>query len=150
MPGIICAIRGGPASQPTIRKAISMAKKNELPVYFLYIVNLDFLVHTQSGRVNTVSKQLDQMGEFILLTAQDKAEKQKVESEGVIRHGKVWEEIISYAKEISANYVVLGLPAGEEEKEENVLAADRISEFGETIQEESGAEAVFVPGDSHE
>ena len=32
MPGIICAVRGGPDSQPTIVKAIALAKEESLPV----------------------------------------------------------------------------------------------------------------------
>lgn len=150
MPGITCAIRGGPDSQPTIQKAISLAQENSLPLYFLYIVNLDFLVHTQMGRVHTITDQLDQMGEFILLTAQSKAQKKGVEAEGVIRHGNVREEIVEFAKEVKADYVVLGLPTGDDESEQNEFAADRIREFGEIIEQESGANAIFVERDSTE
>lgn len=150
MSGIICAIRGGPASQPTIKKAIGLAQENSLPLYFLYIVNLDFLTHTQMGRVNIITDQLDQMGEFILLTAQAKAQKKGVEAQGVIRHGDVREEIMAFAKEVEADYVVLGLPTGDDGGEQNEFAADRIREFGETIEGESGATAVFVERDSNE
>ncbi len=64
MSGIVCAVRGGPDSQPTISKAIAWAKETELPLYFLYVVNLDFLTHTSSSRVHTVTQQIEQMGEF--------------------------------------------------------------------------------------
>ena len=148
MPGIICAVRGGPDSQPTIEKAISLAKEIALPLYFLYIVNLDFLSHTQSSRVSTISEELGEMGEFILLTAQEKAAKQGISAEGVIRHGKVREEIITLAAELSANFVILGLPQGEEEKD--IFAADRIREFGDLIEEQSGAEVILVEGSKQE
>ena len=75
MPGIVCAIRGGPASQPTIQKAIQLAEKTHQTVYFLYVVNLDFLTLTSTSRVHVVEKELHQMGEFILLTAQTQAAK---------------------------------------------------------------------------
>ena len=39
MSGIVCAIRGGPDSQPTIRRAISLAKETNLSLYFLYVIN---------------------------------------------------------------------------------------------------------------
>jgi len=144
MPGIICAVRGGPDSQPTIDKAIALAKEIALPLYFLYIVNLDFLSHTQSSRVSTISEELGEMGEFILLTAQEKASKQGINAEGVIRHGKVREEIIALATELAANYVLLGLPQGQEEKD--IFAADRIREFGDLIEQESGAQVILVEG----
>jgi nucleotide-binding universal stress UspA family protein len=144
MPGIICAVRGGPDSQPTIERAISLAKEVGFPLYFLYIVNLDFLSHTQSSRVSTISEELGEMGEFILLTAQEKAKKQGVEAQGVIRHGKVREEIIGLAAELSADYVILGLPSGQGEKD--IFAADRIKEFGALIEQQSGAKVVLVGG----
>lgn len=43
MSGIVCAIRGGKSSQPTINQAIHTALKTNLPIYFLYVLNLDFL-----------------------------------------------------------------------------------------------------------
>ena len=142
MPGIICAIRGGPNSQPTIDKAISLSKEKDLQIYFLYVSNLDFLVHTESGRTQLFYEQLDQMGEFILLTAQEKAKAKNVTSEGVIKHGQVREEIINVAKEIEANYVVLGLPRGA--KESDVFAEGMIGEYGKRIEEETGAQVIFA------
>lgn len=145
MSGIICAVRGGPDSKATIKKAISLAKKINLPLYFLYVVNLDFLSHTQSSKTSTISDELNQMGEFILLTIQEKAKRAGIKAEGVIRQGNVREEIIGLAAEIQANYVILGLPVGEDEK--NVFVVDRLREFGNFIQQESGAE-VILAGDS--
>lgn len=142
MSGIICAVRGGPDSKATIKKAISLAKEVQLPLYFLYVVNLDFLSHTQSSKTSTISDELNQMGEFILLTIQEKAKREGVPAEGVIRHGNVRDEIISLAKELSANYVVLGLPVGDEEK--NVFVAERLREFGNFIHQESGAEVILA------
>ena len=37
MPGIVCAIRGGPASRPTIAKSIQLAEETGLTLYFLYV-----------------------------------------------------------------------------------------------------------------
>ena len=67
MPGIVCAVRGGTDSQATIAEAIDLAQGTGLQLYFLYVVNLDFLVRTSVGRTHTISEQMHQMGEFILL-----------------------------------------------------------------------------------
>ena len=142
MPGIVCAIRGGPNSQPTINKAISLSQEKGQQIFFLYVANLDFLVHTESGRTQLFYEQLDQMGEFILLTAQEKAKTKNVSAEGVIKHGQVREEIIALAKEVEANYVVLGVPQGSEES--NVFAEGMISEYGKRIEEETGAQVIFA------
>ncbi len=94
MPGIISAIRGGPGSQPTIEKAIAFSKETSLPLYFLYVINLDFLFRTESSRIQTLSQELHEMGDFILLQAVAKAKEQNVRTEIFIRQGNVNEEII--------------------------------------------------------
>ena len=82
------------------------------------------------------------MGEFILLTAQERAAARGVQAETAIRQGSVREEIINFAHELEADYLVLGLPVGEAEK--NVFLSERIREFGESIEQESGATVVLV------
>lgn len=148
MSGIICAIRGGPDSKPTIQKGIALAREVNLPLYFLYVVNLDFLSHTQSSKTSTIMDELNQMGEFILYTAQEKAKRNGINAKGIVRHGNVREEIIKLSKELSANYVVLGLPVGEEER--NIFVIDRIREFGKSIEKESGAEVILAGEDQTE
>jgi hypothetical protein len=94
--------------------------------------------------VSTISEEMGEMGEFILLTAQEKASKQGITAEGVVRHGNVREEIINLSKELSADYVVLGLPQGQEEAD--IFVVDRIKDFGMTIEQESGASVVLAGG----
>jgi nucleotide-binding universal stress UspA family protein len=142
MPGIVCAIRGGPDSQPTIDKAISFAGEKKLQLHFLYVVNLNFLTHTESSRTHFVYDEMDQLGEFILLTAQEKAKSQNITAEGVVRHGEVSDEIVELAKEIQADYVVLGLPQGVEEND--VFASDGINKLCKRIETEADAQVVFA------
>lgn len=145
MSGIICAIRGGPASQPTIRKAISLAKETNLKLSLLYVINLDFLERTASSRTHTIMLEMRQMGEFILLSAQSQAESQGVEAECVVRDGNVIAEIIRFSKEIEADYVVLGHP--KLEGEENVFTIEKLKKFAQSIEEKSGAKAIFIVGE---
>ncbi|MBN1967406.1 MAG: universal stress protein [Anaerolineae bacterium] len=143
MSGIVCAIRGGPDSRSTIERAIALALEAGLPLHFLYVVNLDFLTLTSSSRVQTISVQMEQMGEFILLTAQDAAARQGVTAQGDIRHGKVREQISALCHEIAADMVVIGAPqAGQED---NVFTQAALETFIEQLEQETGA-AVFVPG----
>ncbi len=145
MSGIVCAIRAGPGSRPTIDKAIQLAGETGLTLYFLYVVNLDFMAHTTSSRTQTIYKELDQMGEFILLNAQSTAETQGVTAEGVVRHGQVGEEIIGLSQEMDADYVILGQP--QDQPEENVFADDQFQQFIQRIEEEGGVEVVLVEGE---
>ena len=142
MTGIVCAIRGGPSSQPTIEQAVKLAKDMDLPLYFIYVINLEFLTRTQTAKVHTAEKQLERMGEFILLTAQSKAEDEGVNAKGLVRHGIVREEIIEVSKEFKANYVVLGRPKGTQDVDHFTL--DHFNEFVQLIEGETQAEVIFT------
>ena len=143
MSGILCAIRGGPSSQPTIGKSIQLAQATGETIYFLYVVNLDFLAHSSSSKTNHIAQEISEMGEFILITAQEQAKENGVNSEGVIRDGQVVEEIIAYCEEQSPKYVVLGRP--EAEGEDNLLSTERLQLFANRIKEICQAEVVFPP-----
>lgn len=142
MSGIVCAIRGGPASQHTIDRSIHLAVEKNLPLYFLYVVNLDFLTHTATSRVHTITEEMNEMGDFILLLAKGQAESRGVHVEGIIRHGIVSDEIIAVSHEVDANYVVMGQPKGE--READVFTYEHIERFRERLSEECGAQVILV------
>jgi len=146
MSGIVCAIRGGPASQPTIARAIRLAQETGQPIHFLYVVDMDFLTRTSTSRVQLLSYELEQMGEFILLTAQTKAQAQDVTANGFVRHGRVREQMVKLCKEVDAAYVVMGKPR--EGSEKNVFTDDRLQRFVDVLQQETRVEIVFAEGDS--
>jgi len=141
MPGILCAIRGGPSSQPTICKSIQLARDTGEIIHFLYVVNLDFLTHSSSSKTNHISQEISEMGEFILLSAQEQAGNEGVESVGVVREGQVIEEIIHFCEEEDPRYVVLGKP--DEEGEDNQLSLERLQIYIDRIKEICQAEVVF-------
>jgi len=144
MAGIVCAVRGGPDSQLTIRRAISLAQETGLPLHFLYVVNLDFLTHTTSSRVRTISEEMRQMGEFILLAAQSKALVEGVTAERVIRQGNVGEEIVNLCRELAADYLVMGWP--QIEQEESLFTHERLQAFIRETEERTGARVLLPEG----
>jgi len=142
MSGIICAIRGGVASQPTMERAIQAAIETGLPLYFLYVVNIDFMMHTAQSRVQIITKELRELGEFILLSAQTKAESRGVTAEVALREGSVAKEIIELSHQVGADYVVLGRPR--QTHAANVFTHDLLSEFGQRLETETGAKVIFA------
>jgi nucleotide-binding universal stress UspA family protein len=134
MAGIVCAIRGGPSSQATIARAIALAQETSQPLWFLYVVNLSFLVRT-------ITEQMKQMGESILQAAQTRADAQGVMALAVVRHGDVKDEIVSLCRELEADYLVLGQPEGEQEN--NVFTRARLEQFRERMEEETGSRLVL-------
>jgi nucleotide-binding universal stress UspA family protein len=145
MPGIVCAVRGGPASQPTIARAIALAQETGQPLYFLYVVNLDFLSQTPTSRVHTISQEMHQMGEFILLMAQEMSARQGISAEGVVRHGSVGDELTGLCQELEADYLMVGRP--KIEREDTVFTHDQLHEFVARIEGQTGATVVFPDGD---
>ena len=144
MPGIVSAIRGGPDSQATITTSIQLAKQTELPLYFLYVVNLDFFAHTTRSRFQTVLSEMEAMGEFILLTARARADAEGLQASGVVRQGQVIEEVIALCQEIEAQYVVLGQPRGQVESD--LLVLENLRQIKERIQKETQAKLILAGG----
>jgi nucleotide-binding universal stress UspA family protein len=142
MSKIVCAIRGGPYSQATINKAISLAKETGLQITFLYIVNLDFLARSTSLRTHTINKEMEEMGEFILLTACSQAAEKGVSAVSVVRHGQVGEEIVKLCNELGARYLVIGHPQLDED-ERNVFSHTRLTNFAGLVEEQTGAVVVM-------
>lgn len=144
MSGIICAIRGGPLSQLTIQKAIVISKEYDIPIYFLYVVNLDFLEHTVQSRKQMILKELRAMGEFICLKAQLEAEREGLQANVAVREGNVTQEIIELCNEISAEYVILGHPQAEHGT--NIFDLARLHKFGRRLETETGAKVLYAQG----
>lgn len=149
MSGVVCAIRGGASSRPTINQAIHTAKESGLPLYFLYVLNLDFLMQAGQSRTHTISEEMVELGEFILLAAQGQAEKQGVTADGVIREGHdVGDEIIGLCREVGADYVVLGRPR--EAKADNVFTHEQLDQFGRHIEQETGTQVIYPEGEDEQ
>lgn len=140
MSGIVCAIRGGPMSQSTIDRSILLAKETGQTITFIYVVNLDFLTHSSSSRTEHISSEMREMGEFILLDAQEKAHKQGVKAEGIVRDGNVIEQIISYCEEAQPDFIILGQP--ETSRENNLLSGDRMQEVIQRIKDAVDVEVI--------
>jgi K+-sensing histidine kinase KdpD len=141
MSGIVCAIRGGPLSQSTIRQAIDTASQHQIPVYFLYVVNLDFLEHTEQSRTKVIQQEMRAMGEFICLKAQIEAKREGVQANIAVREGNVTEEIIELCQEVKADYVILGRPQGEHVS--NIFDLERLEKFGQILETKTGATVIY-------
>ena len=142
MSGIVCAVRGGPDSQSTIVRAIALAKDTGQPLFLLYVVNLEFLERTISSRVQTISEELHQMGEFILLAAQATADAAGVAAQRAIRHGDVQHEIAALCHEVGADYLVIGRPRIEGEESHFTQAV--LEQFTQRIEEQTGAKVIIA------
>jgi hypothetical protein len=143
MQKILCATRGGLASQVTQKAARELALSTSLPLIYLYVVNTEFMRHTtELSHIHDVAREMTRLGEFILLVAVERAAAEGVQAEGIVREGKWQEELLAAAVELRPAYVVLGSPSLNSLQDPE--AARHIQERAQQIREACGAEVVIV------
>lgn len=113
MSKILCAIRGGEASQRLQDIGIKLAKERGEEIVFLYVVNTEFLDTASTALRELVTHEMEKLGDFLLLMAQERAKKQDVIAEPVLRHGYLQEEFEAAASSPDISTVLLGKPGKE-------------------------------------
>jgi nucleotide-binding universal stress UspA family protein len=137
---ILCATRGGEASYRTQQAAIALAKESGDEIVFLYIIDLHFLDKTAAPIVVNIENELEQMGQFFLLMAKERATEQGVEVRTITRRGKVQEEIINAVLDEGATRVVLGRPVGKQ----SAFQESSLQSFSDEIERVTEAIPVLV------
>ena len=108
---ILCPTRGGQSSIPNQQWAISLAKERDAALTFLYISNVRFLERASGPLIVDISDKLDEMGEFLLAMAQDRAAQADIEADTIVRQGDFQEALTAVIQEINADTVVIGQAA---------------------------------------
>jgi len=109
---ILCLTRGGEGSYPNQDRAIAIARERGQEMMFLYISNIEFLDHTAAPKVIDIEAELDELGEFMLLMAQERACNEGVTAHILVRRGffrKVLSEVI---EGFNIETVILGSSSG--------------------------------------
>ncbi len=137
---ILCATRGGEASYRTQDAAIAMARERGDDLLFLFVVDTHFLDKTSAPVLVDAGGELAQMGKFLLLMAQERAQKQGVAAQTLVCHGEIKEEIKRVVREQGVTTVILGRPAGET----NIFGQEALEAFAREIEAETGAQAILI------
>lgn len=109
---ILCPTRGGKDSYSNQDRAVALAKERGVGVLFLYITNVEFLDLTAAPKLIDIEHELDEMGEFMLAMAQERAEKASVAASTLVKHGHFREVLADVIEEHEISIVVLGSSAG--------------------------------------
>jgi hypothetical protein len=110
MAKILCAIRGGEESQRLQDIAIQRAKERGEQIVFLYVVNTEFLDTASASLRESVTLEMEKLGDFLLLMAQERAKKEGVVAEPLLQHGYLQPEIKAAASQPEITTVLLGVP----------------------------------------
>lgn len=137
---ILCPTRGGTASYPNQDRAIAIAKERGLELLFLYITNVQFLDHTPLAKTVDLEGELDEMGEFMLTMAVERAEKEGVNASMEVRRGLFRDVISETISEFGIACVVLGSSSGGT----GVITEEYIHDLMETVSSETGVEFIVV------
>jgi len=108
MTTILCPTRGGQASYPNQDKAIALAKERKARLIFLYVYNIQFLHNVSAPIMVDVEEEMDDLGEFLLTMAQEKAEIAGVKTETVIRHGDFKHAVEDVIHEKQVDTLIMG------------------------------------------
>jgi len=138
---ILCATRGGESSHNTQDYAIKMAKEREVDVLFLYVSNVEFLRNVAPVKYHDVQEELDKMGEFLLLMAQERANAQGVEASTIVKSGIFKDALIEAAQETQAGLIVLGTPASD-----NLIEREYLDALVLELKEQTDIDAIIVQG----
>ncbi len=137
---ILCATRGGKESQHTQDAAISLAKKRGDELVFLYIIDLRFLDKTAAPIMVDVENELGELGNFLLLVAEERASEEGVKTKTLCRKGNVREEIKKATHDIGATLVVLGRPG----EKSSSFQLSNLQIFAKEIEDATGAKVRII------
>ncbi len=137
---ILCPTRGGKDSYPNQDRAVALANERGVGVLFLYITNVEFLGLTAAPKLIDIEHELDEMGEFMLAMAQERAEKASVAASTLVLHGQFREILADVIEEHEISTVVLGSSAGGT----GVVTAGYIQDLIDEIHGKTEVEFVIV------
>jgi len=109
---ILCPTRGGQASYPNQDRAIALARARGAKLLFLYVSDVRFLGLSASPKVVDIQTEMDEVGDFLLTMAQERAANAGVQADTILRHGAFRAALIDVIDEHQVDTVVLGTSAG--------------------------------------
>ena len=138
---ILCATRGGEASYRTQDAAIALAKERGDELLFIFVVDTHFLDKARRAvRPDGGAEERGRRGEFLLAMAQERAQKQGVAADYLLRRGEFRDELKAAAREEGVDLVVLGQP----ERTGAAFVPAALEAFAAEIEAETGVETVIV------
>ena len=139
---ILCPTRGGKENHPNQDFSINLAKERGADLIFMYVSNIQLISRSGPPIVVDIEEELDELGDFLLSMAQERAEKTGVQADVAVRRGifsKVLREVI-VEKKITT--VVLGSSS----KESGIVSYQRLQELSTELNKELGVEFMVVQG----
>ncbi|GAB4445954.1 MAG: hypothetical protein Kow00120_16040 [Anaerolineae bacterium] len=136
---ILCATRGGEASYHAQDHAIALAKERGARLVFFFVADAKFTTLVSAAIVVDVETEIEHMGEFLVLMAKERAEKQGVEAETLVKRGVFSEALIEAIQETGCDTVIFGQP-----KAHRRTTLEYLETLSETLASEYGVETIIA------
>lgn len=139
---VLCATRGGKASQPTHREAIAIAKELGAELLFLYVFDRSILQRVATPIVINVEEQVKYMLAYLQRTAQEQARQAGVQASVLVRTGSLRDEIQAVVSELDITLIVLGRSG----KESPTFVDGALEGLAAEVEEATGIPVLVVEG----
>lgn len=141
MTTILYPTRGGDTTHRNQDWVFALAKERQARLLLLYVSNVHFLDHMLTPvPIDRVWAELDELGEFLLTMAQDRADKVGVTAEKTVRHGRFREALKEVIKVEGVSVVILGRPA----QDTALTTPEYLQELAEELTAEIGVEVYLI------
>ena len=137
---ILCPTRGGKESQPNQDFAINLAKERGADLVFMYVSDIQLIGRSAPPIVVDIEEELDELGDFLLSMAQERAEKSGILAKAIVLHGVFAEVLREVIVENKIDTVILGSSP----KEPGVVSYERLQELSTELGRELGVEFYVV------
>lgn len=108
---VVCAVRGGPESGETVKRAIALALESGATLTFFHVLDAEFVGHATHGTLRVVYHELQEMGKFVMLILCDRARARGVAHvDYILREGNVLAQLRTLATDTPADALVIGRP----------------------------------------
>lgn len=107
---VVCATRGGPASERVHERAIELARERNGELVFLHVIDTRELGRLEPAAAAAVLAQMRTLAQSILRGAQAQARAAGVRARGELREGDVSHTLQAFVQEVDADVLVVGYP----------------------------------------
>ena len=140
MTKILCPTRGGKESHPNQDFAINLAKERGADLLFMYVSDIQLISRSGPPIVVDIEEELDELGDFLLSMAQERAEKSGLPAKALVRHGVFSEVLREVILENKIDTVILGSSP----KEPGIVSYERLQELSTELGKDLGVEFYVV------
>jgi len=141
MKTVLYPTRGGQSSYTNQDAVIALAKEWNAKLIFLYISNVQFLEKLgHISHADVVQNELEDMGEFLLAMACERAEKAGWKAEAVVRQGSFIDAVHNSINEHQVDTLIFGAPGSTHA----VTTTDFLQSLVQEIREAHQIEVVVI------